>query len=102
MIDLVGGHSQRLAMDALKPWGILVSAVSEPDAAVAKALEIEARFILVNVNTEQLAQIGERFDAGALKAKVGTILQLDEAVTAHEMLEGRIPHAAGKIVLAVS
>jgi len=102
VIDLVGGSSQRLAMDALKPWGILISAVAQPDEAAAKELEITARFILVNVNTEELTQIADRFDSGTLRASVGTVLKLEEAVKAHEMIEGRVPHAPGKIVLEVS
>jgi NADPH:quinone reductase-like Zn-dependent oxidoreductase len=101
VIDLVGGQAQRIAMDALKPQGVLISAVSQPDAAAGGNLRIEARFILVNVNTEQLTQIADRFDAGALRAKVGRVLPLDQAVKAHEMIEGRIPHAPGKIVLQV-
>lgn len=101
VMDLVGGESQRRAMDALRRGGILVSAVSEPEAAVADRKGIEARFILVRVNTEDLTRIATEIDAGALKARIGTTLPLDQAVRAHEMIEGRIDHAPGKIVLVV-
>ena len=101
VIDLVGGESQRRAMDALRRGGIMISAVSEPEAAVADRKGIEARFILVRVNTEHLTRIATEIDAGALKARIGTTLPLDQAVRAHEMIEGRIDHAPGKIVLVV-
>jgi NADPH:quinone reductase-like Zn-dependent oxidoreductase len=101
VIDLVGGESQLRAMDALEPGGILISAVSQPEAAVAEERGIEARFMLVRVNTQDLTRIAIEFDQGALKTRVGTTLPLDQAVTAHEMLEGRAAHAPGKIVLVV-
>jgi len=101
VIDLVGGESQRRAMGALRPGGVLISAVSEPEAAEADRRGIEARFILVRVNTEDLTRIAAEIDAGALKARVGTTLPLDQAVRAHEMIEGRVDHAPGKIVLVV-
>jgi NADPH:quinone reductase-like Zn-dependent oxidoreductase len=55
----------------------------------------------VEVNTARLDKIRELCDAGRLRADAGTILQLDHAKTAHEMLAGS-PHPRGKIVLSIS
>jgi hypothetical protein len=41
------------------------------------------------------------FDSGKLVTDVGTVLPLEEARTAHEMLEGA-PHKRGKIVLGIA
>ena len=38
---------------------------------------------------------------GVLRMRVGTTLPLEEAIRAHEMIEGRVDHAPGKIVLVV-
>ena len=60
-----------------------------------------AMFFLVEVTTERLSTIRELFDSGKLNADVGTVLPLNEARAAHEMLAGA-PHKRGKIVLDVA
>jgi NADPH:quinone reductase-like Zn-dependent oxidoreductase len=49
----------------------------------------------------RLNKITELFDSGKLVTDVGTVLPLEEARTAHEMLEGA-PHKRGKIVLSIA
>jgi len=55
----------------------------------------------VDVTTERLNRITELFDNGELVTDVGTVLPLDRANIAHEMLAGA-PHKRGKIVLNVA
>jgi NADPH:quinone reductase-like Zn-dependent oxidoreductase len=57
--------------------------------------------MLVDVTTERLAKIADLLDCGALKTSVGSVLPLDQAQTAHEMLGGA-PHERCKIVLKVA
>jgi NADPH:quinone reductase-like Zn-dependent oxidoreductase len=102
VIDLVGGEAQRLAMRAIRPGGVLISAVAPPDEEMAQDLGIGARFMPVDVNSRDLTQIAQQFDGGAIRAGVGTLLPLAEAVSAHRMIEGLQPHAPGKIVLLVA
>jgi NADPH:quinone reductase-like Zn-dependent oxidoreductase len=52
----------------------------------------------VEVTTARLEKISELFAAGRLKAEVGSVLPLADAVKAHEMLAGA-PHKRGKILL---
>jgi NADPH:quinone reductase-like Zn-dependent oxidoreductase len=52
------------------------------------------------VNGADLTQLIRMRERGELTIPVGSILQLEEAVTAHEMLAGK-PHTRGKIVLEV-
>lgn len=101
VIDTVGGAVQTRAMAALKSGGVLVSSVSEPDAAEAARRAVRAEFILVAVNTVTLMRIGRLMEDRELTVRVGAVLALAEARTAHEMLTGRRPRPRGKIVLAV-
>lgn len=98
-IDLVGGDTQPQLFGWLRRKGRLISAVGEPDAALAAAHGVPARFILVQVKTSDLELIAGLFDRGAIGPWVGEVLPLKEARTAHEMLAGVREHRVGKIIL---
>ncbi len=101
VIDTVGGVTQERSFSVLKSGGRLVSSVAAPSAALAQSKSVDAHFMLVNVNTAALKQLGALLDEGKLRTRVGPILRLAEARIAHEMLDGARPRAPGKIVLAV-
>ena len=101
VIDTVGGDLQTRSFSVLKPGGVLVSSVSEPDAKLAADRGVRALFMLVDVTTGALTQIADLLDAGALRPRVGSTIPLSEARAAHEMLEGLRPRDPGKIVLLV-
>jgi NADPH:quinone reductase-like Zn-dependent oxidoreductase len=61
---------------------------------------IRAVIFLVDVTSERLEKITEPFDRRELRARAGTILTLDQARRAHEMLDA--PHRSGKIVLHIA
>lgn len=102
VLDLVGGPLQARLFDFLSAGGKLISAVSEPDQARARDAGVDARFMLVDVNTAALTDLAARFDAGQLHTWVGTVLTLPNAPLAHEMMEGRAARAPGKIVLDIA
>lgn len=101
VIDLVGGETQIRSFAVLKRGGKLISAVSQPDQALAAEHGVTAAFFLVAVSTAELDEISAMVDDGFLKTYVGTVLPLSDAITAHEMLEGKRPRNKGKIVLKV-
>jgi NADPH:quinone reductase-like Zn-dependent oxidoreductase len=102
VIDLVGGEIADRSYGVLKPGGVLVSAVVfEPSQEKARQYGVRAVFMLVDVATERLGKITDLLDRGALKTRVGSVLPLDQAQAAHQMLAGA-PHARGKIVLKVA
>lgn len=102
-IDLVGGEAQARALTAVRPGGVLVSAVSTPDPDLAAAHGVRASFMLVDVRTDTLAEIARLIDRGDLRAgDVGEALPLEEAVRVQRMLDGTEPRRRGKIVLAVA
>ena len=101
VLDTVGGDIQRRSVRVLKPGGILVSVVSPVPETIHKRYGIRAAYFYVDVTTARLNKITELFESGKLATDVGTVLPLEEARTAHEMLGGA-PHKRGKIVLSVA
>lgn len=100
VLDTVGGDTQQKSLQVLKPGGILVSVVSPVSEEVQKRLGIRAAYFYVDVTTARLKRITELFDIGKMITNVGTVLPLEKAHVAHEMLAGA-PHKRGKIVLSI-
>jgi NADPH:quinone reductase-like Zn-dependent oxidoreductase len=101
VLDMVGGDTQRRSFRCIKPGGILVSAVSGASSDHILPPGVRSVFFLVEVTTQRLEKLTSLFDQGQLTARVGTVLPLDRARQAHEMLGGA-PHKSGKIVLSVA
>lgn len=101
VLDTVGGDTQQRSLQVLKPGGILVSVVSPVPEATQKRYGVRAAYVYVEVTTARLNEISQLFDSGKLVTNVGTVLPLEEARTAHEMLGGA-PHRRGKIVLSIA
>ncbi len=61
---------------------------------------IESVFFYAEVTSERLRAITDLFEKGKISARVGSVLPLADARSAHEMLAGA-PHKKGKIVLEI-
>ncbi|HLJ13398.1 MAG TPA: NADP-dependent oxidoreductase [Bryobacteraceae bacterium] len=96
VLDVVGGETQLRSFGVLKPGGILVSVVSPPPQRVG----FRAAFFIVDVTSTLLDKLAGLLDERKLTTNVGTVLPLEEAREAHEMLAGA-PHKRGKIVLTM-
>jgi NADPH:quinone reductase-like Zn-dependent oxidoreductase len=96
VLDVVGGETQFRSFGVLKPGGILVSVVSPPPQREG----FRSAFFLVDVTGTLLAKLTGLLDERKLTTNVGTVLPLEGARDAHEMLAGA-PHKRGKIVLAM-
>jgi NADPH:quinone reductase-like Zn-dependent oxidoreductase len=94
VLDTFGGETQHRSFRVLKPGGILVSVISPPPQPAG----FRAAFFLVDVTATLLGTLARLLDSRKLTAKVGSVLPLEEARMAHEMLAGA-PHKRGKIVL---
>jgi NADPH:quinone reductase-like Zn-dependent oxidoreductase len=101
VLDTVAGDTQQRSLLVLKPGGILVSVVSPVPEALQKRYGVRGAYFYVDVTTARLNKISELFDRGKLTTNVGTVLPLEQARTAHEMLGGK-PHRRGKIVLSIA
>ena len=91
VLDTVGGETQLRSFRVLKPGGILVSVISPPPQPPG----FRASFFLVDV-WRPAGHTSGMIDDRKLTAKVGSVLPLEEARRAHEMLAGA-PHKRGKI-----
>jgi NADPH:quinone reductase-like Zn-dependent oxidoreductase len=100
VLDTVGGDTQERSLRVLRPGGILVSSVSPVSEANRERYGVRGAHFYVDVTTARLNKITELFDSGKLVADVGTVLPLEQARLAHEMLGGA-PHKRGKIVLSI-
>jgi NADPH:quinone reductase-like Zn-dependent oxidoreductase len=101
VIDTVGGPQQDHLFSVVKPGGIVVSAVSRPNVQLAQRWRVRADYFIVDVNTTQLARLAQMHADKELIIPVGSVLPLNEARAAHEMLGGTRVHNRGKIVLRV-
>jgi NADPH:quinone reductase-like Zn-dependent oxidoreductase len=101
VLDTVGGDTQQRSLRVLRPGGILVSVVSPLPETLQERYGVRAAYFYVDVTTARLNNIAELFDSGKLATDIGTVLPLEEARLAHEMLGGA-PHKRGKIVLTVA
>jgi NADPH:quinone reductase-like Zn-dependent oxidoreductase len=99
VIDTVGGEIAVAAIGQLIAGGTLISSVARPRH---ERRDVRAEFMLVDVTTQALRTIAAHLDQGHLVPRVGSVLPLTEARTAHRMLAGSEPHRPGKIVLDVS
>jgi NADPH:quinone reductase-like Zn-dependent oxidoreductase len=88
VIDTVGGDAEQRSLRLLKPGGILVSVVSPIPEATQKRFGVRGAYFYVDVTTARLNKITELFDSGKLVPNVGTVLPLEQARIAHEMLGG--------------
>lgn len=101
VLDTVGGDTQQRSLQVLQPGGILVSVVSPVPETLQKRYGVRGAYFYVDVTTARLNRISELFNLGKLTTNVGTVLPLEQARTAHEMLSGK-PHRRGKIVLSIA
>jgi len=95
----VGGPTLDQCLNALKYGGRLVSSVSTQP--LPQRMDTQAIFFYAEVTTVRLRTLTALFESGGISARVGSVLPLEEARQAHEMLGGA-PHLPGKIVLRVS
>ena len=99
VFDLIGGDTQARSFAVLKPGGILISTVQEPDKARAAEKHLKAERYRAVPNGGQLAQIAGLIDAGKVKVVVAKTFPLAEAADSHRYLETQ--HPLGKVVLVV-
>ena len=99
VIDTVGGETLEHSFGKVKSGGVLVSVVS--NKPLPQRPGVRSVFFYADVTTARLNVLTKLFEEEKLSARVGSILPLQDARTAHYMLEGA-PHKPGKIVLEMA
>src|SRR5262249_56427560 len=92
VLDTLGGDTQQRSLRVLKPGGILVSSVSPVPETMQKRYGVRSAYFYVDVTTARLNKITELFDSGKLVTHVATLLPLEAARIAHEVLAARLHH----------
>ena len=100
VLDTIGGETLKRSFAVVRKGGVIVSSADEPPQDEAKRRGVRATFFIVDVTTARLNEIAALFDLGVLHARIGEVLPLADARTAHLMLAGA-RHKPGKIVLDV-
>jgi NADPH:quinone reductase-like Zn-dependent oxidoreductase len=99
VIDSMAGEVRNRSWRVLKKGGILVSLLGLPSQEDATAHGVRAAGIFVQPNPAQLAQLAELADQRQLQPVIETVLPLEHAARAHQLVATR--HARGKVVLRV-
>jgi len=95
VLDTVGGDTVQRCSAAVKAGGRLVSVASTQPPQRAG---MQSVFFYAEVTSQRLLTVTDLFETRRISARVGSVLPLAEARSAHEMLAGA-PHKSGKIVL---
>src|SRR5215470_15222269 len=99
VIDTVGGEALTHSLGKVKSGGVVVSVVSTKP--LPQRPDLRSVFFYADVTTARLNLVTKLFEERKLSARVGSILPLQDARTAHYMLAGA-PHKPGKIVLEMA
>lgn len=99
VIDTVGGEALEHSLGKVKSGGVVVSAVSTKP--LPQRPDLRSVFFYADVTTARLNLLTTLFEERKLSARVGSVLPLQDARTAHYMLAGA-PHKPGKIVLEMA
>lgn len=97
--DLIGGETQERSWAVLKPGGIIVSTLTEPDQDRAASEGKRGTRYTAQPNAAQLGEITALIDAGKVRVHVDRTFALEQAANAQKSLEE--DHVRGKIVLTV-
>jgi NADPH:quinone reductase-like Zn-dependent oxidoreductase len=95
VIDLIGGGIGRRSARIVRAGGTLVSIVGPAEVRPANGLAID---FVVEADRAQLGEIVQRVRDGRLRANIGTVAALDDAVAAFNPAERR----PGKTVIRVA
>ena len=95
VLDTVGGDTVQRCSAAVKAGGRLVSVVS---TELPQRAGMHSVFFYAEVTSQRLRTVTSLFETRRISARVGSVLPLAEARSAHEMFAGA-PHKNGKIVL---
>ena len=95
VLDTVGGDTVQRCSAAVKAGGRLISVAS---TQLPQRAGMHSGFFYAEVTSQRLRTVTDLFETRRISARVGSVLPLPEARSAHEMLAGA-PHKNGKIVL---
>ncbi|MCK6263381.1 NADP-dependent oxidoreductase [Vibrio sp. ZSDE26] len=100
VIDTMGGDVQQQSWGLLKPDGILVSVVDQPDEEVAKAHYARGAFVFIDPSSRILRELNSLVENDELTPLIEHHFTLETVVEAH--LQSQSGRTRGKIVIDVA
>jgi NADPH:quinone reductase-like Zn-dependent oxidoreductase len=100
VFDTVGGETQVLSYDVLKPSGRLVWIASAPPGFVSQRKDVWAKRPDVRRDRAHLRRVLDLLEVGAVSPSTVQTFALEDAAEAHRVAAMR--HVAGKLVLTTS
>jgi NADPH:quinone reductase-like Zn-dependent oxidoreductase len=98
--DTIGGETFTKSFQVLKPGGVIVSMVAQPDEALQKEHRVTVISQFTKMTRERLATLAELVDSGAITPKVDKVFPLEQAADALAYMQDGTHH--GKVVLRVA
>lgn len=99
VLDTIGGESLERAVAAVRDGGRLVSIAQPPTDEHFRQRGIDAAYVYVRPDGEQLEELADLAEAGRLVVDLAEVLPLEQAARAHELSEEG--HVRGKLVLRI-
>jgi len=99
VLDPIGGDTLVRSLELLRDEGRIVSIAQPPTGPEFAQRGIDATYVFVRPEGEQLEELAELADLERLLVDVQEVLPLEDAARAHELSEGG--HVRGKLVLRV-
>lgn len=99
VFDTVGGDTYTRSFQVLKPGGMIVSMLEQPNQDLMKHYGVQAVAQNTHVTAERLTKLTELVEQGALKVHVEKIFPLVETAAALAFVEHE--HPTGKVVVQI-
>ena len=87
VFDLIAGETQERSWSVLKPGGIIVSTLSQPNEETARERQARGSRFLAEPNSDQLGEIARLIDDGSVRPVVAAVFPLAEVQAAHRKVE---------------
>jgi NADPH:quinone reductase-like Zn-dependent oxidoreductase len=100
VFDTIGGEVLAQSWQLLKPGGVLVSVVQQPDEKEAKRHEVRAAFVFIEPSNRILRELAALVEAGQLMPYIEHHFNLETVAEAHA--QSQSGRTRGKIVIDVA
>ncbi|HEY9007684.1 NADP-dependent oxidoreductase [Ohtaekwangia sp.] len=99
VLDTIGGETYRRSFRVLKPGGIVVSMLSQPDEALMEQYGVRAVLEMTRIDRKTLSQIASLIEEGALQIHIARTYSLADTPRAYRAKEEE--KILGKIAIEV-
>lgn len=97
--DTVDGETYKKSYEVLKPGGVIVSMLEQPDEKLMKQHDVQAINQFTRVTTERLRELTKLVETGVIKPQIDKTFPLSQAAEALEYLKSN--HRRGKVVITI-